>query len=1643
MKKIIIGSVLAIAVVTSLIWFVNKDNSDNNKENSNKKDTLITEVFAGGYRDGIGLQPTKEKATGMAIDTQIAILLDEDKNISLKDMQENFEVEPKISFEIAEDEAGRLIKFDKKLDKDTLYKFKYHTATWLFQTETDFSLIGTLPRNETVNVPTYTGIEFYFSHIGADVEDYFQIEPSVKGKFESFGNTVVFVPKELEPETLYTVTLKKGLTLAGTEEELEKEYIFSFETTYDQESNYVEEKLYANYNRQLNDFSTTEKIYIPFNYGVPYEKEIDKNIETKVYEYDGLKDLVEAMKVYNKQAIWTIFDNKKSESTNKNLREVMRFETVIEDIDGYESSIHIEAGLEPGYYLVKSIWEDTEFQTFIQVSDLSFYYIADKNKNYFWINDLSTGLAAEGAKVQEYDGSVLGETNADGVTSFNEIENEDMTFYRLSYEEKEILAYSYGGWLGYGDNTNYWKYFQTDRNLYKPNDEVSFFGFIQNREDGSSPTTLTLEINENVWWYDRNWGDKQIVPLVEKDLEVKDGFYEGSFVLPDLAEGGYQIQIKDGDETITSYYISIENYIKSDYKITIDKDKEAIFTGENVTYTVSVNFFEGTEVAELPLNYNLYGADYQGGSSITDENGKAIIHQKSANNYDYQGELYGGIDVYATLPESGQIYAYDGVRIFSNDIDVSIEATLDEDKGTIKGDIFTINLDRLNNHTAKDYYDYKDKPVSNHLVGANIIRNEWVKTEVGEYYDFINKKVNKRYDYNLEKTIFKVIELETDTKGHIEEIVDMPDEEEYVHYTVEISTEDLKGKPMKQEVYFGENYYYTPGEYSYLYLTSDKQAYHVDEDIKIELMENEQVYKAEKVMLVFARNGIKDIKIVSGDNWTEKFTKDYKPNVEIMGVIFTGKSYRDAESLYLNVIKEDFEIDLSISLDKIEYKPGDKVRVSFEATHKLNDSDVVPVKDAIISIGLVDESLLALMDTTINPLEILYGWVDSGIYHNYGSHFNMQFDDIYRSSNYDIEDEAAMDMKIEGSGEEGYTERDESIRSDFKDTAIFTTTKLDAVGKGTVTFTLPDNITAWRLSAAALSNNLLAGSKIETVNVSLPFFINPNLNKNYLVGDEPFIGIAAYGSDLSTNEIITYTLTCDTVNYIETVTGKAFKKVNIPMWKLEEGEYEVTITARTSSGLSDGYVENISVLNSYQKMQVSDTYIGSKGLKIESNESGMTNISFAEKSKGMYLPSLYNLYYSSGKRVDQAYVSFLAGEILRDTFELEIDVEEVTLSAYITGEGGVGLFPYSEAVLETTLQLLPYIKDTVNEPKILNYLYSRFYGKNVKNRSKIIYGLAVLGESVLLELNQRASIDNLSLEDYIYIAMAYDVLGDRYMAQYIYEEEISKYVQQYEFMSRVVKESDEEKTIHYTSLLLPLAASLSLEEGEGFYKYVNSTYSETYLTNLDRLRYITIKMEDISVEKPSLKYEYEGKSYQVNFSDYGTKSIKIPSSKIDSFMVIDVTSDILLIVNYDGMGTLEVPVDTSVSIDRHYEVYKDGEVVTRVKQGDIVKVVLDWEIKDMAIDNYYQITDYAPSGLIPLGSRGYYRYGDNYRYRDIDGQQVKFVVYKDKDGKKESLYYYARIVSPGSFIGDAPIIQGMNVKDSYNLGEKQTLVIEP
>ena len=102
------------------------------------------------------------------------------------------------------------------------------------------TVTGAFPANGAVEVPEDAAIEMTFSVPPEKLDNYFVIQPELKGRFHYMGNTVAFIPFRgwdqesetwsdgLRYDTQYTITIQAGLGAEGGKGKLQEDFSFSF-----------------------------------------------------------------------------------------------------------------------------------------------------------------------------------------------------------------------------------------------------------------------------------------------------------------------------------------------------------------------------------------------------------------------------------------------------------------------------------------------------------------------------------------------------------------------------------------------------------------------------------------------------------------------------------------------------------------------------------------------------------------------------------------------------------------------------------------------------------------------------------------------------------------------------------------------------------------------------------------------------------------------------------------------------------------------------------------------------------------------------------------------------------------------------------------------------------------------------------------------------------------------------------------------------------------------------------------------------------------------------------------------------------------------------------------------------------------------
>ena len=229
----------------------------------------------------------------------------------------------------------------------------------------------------------------------------------------------------------------------------------------------------------------------------------------------------------------------------------------------------------------------------------------------------------------------------------------------------------------------------------------------------------------------------------------------------------------------------------------------------------------------------------------------------------------------------------------------------------------------------------------------------------------------------------------------------------------------------------------------------------------------------------------------------------------------------------LKVSTDEKELRISITHDRDKLGPSDTV--TYEITTTDNEGRGVAAE---VSLALVDLSVLSLQDEfAAKPIEAFWSAHPLGV--STGSSF---------SASIDRTNELAIDRQQSSGGKGGGGGAGDESRTFFPNTAFWEPAlQTDANGRATVSVTLPDTLTTWRMTARGVTSDTRVGDARNDVITSKDVIVRPALPRFLVAGDEASLGAIVHNFT-STPLDMTVSLDADG---IEIKDGNT-RTVNIP-----------------------------------------------------------------------------------------------------------------------------------------------------------------------------------------------------------------------------------------------------------------------------------------------------------------------------------------------------------------------------------------------------------------------------------------------------------------------------------------------------------------
>ncbi|MGB8816270.1 MAG: alpha-2-macroglobulin family protein [Minisyncoccia bacterium] len=1285
--------------------------------------------------------------------------------------------------------------------------------------------------------------------------------------------------------------------------------------------------------------------------------------------------------------------------------------------------------LQNGYYATVITSGKSNDISWFQVSSAASFAAFAGSKSLLWLKGIEDGKNIANVPIF-FDNKKVGQSGVDGVALFDTPSElirkptdpyytSDRKFFVAQIPTGDLVIpmegeYGYASLLS--QNDSWWDYTSLNKNIYLPTDTLHFWAIEKPRSGEASGDEINVRLTNTYWSENQD----NIVIYAETNVKLSEyNTVTGELSFTNLKPGVYTLTFRKGSDVIASQGVTVSAYIKPAYKITAIPDKAALFAGDNVTFKVKAEFFDGTPVTNTILSYSAYSrSNYQGEITLDSQGeGSFTITPEYTSDQTYWPS-YLSVNVRPLKAEEGQIETNSSVFVFGPHINNSISQ-----KQTGSDVNFTVKTRSVvfdNSSRGEPYFnteEYLGSPVVGAPTNIDVSEVVYLKDQTGTGYDPINKIAYPIYNYRTEDHPMFSQTIYSDQNGSAQFSFAPENKKTYKFI---FTTYDNTGRVVKDSRYvyggIGDFDYDSQDSSYYLYNQDNGKNYKIGDPVNLQLQTNQGITPPDgqsNYLFMKVNNGTIDYQIADSPKYNANFQSKDIPNVGIWSGWFSGGRFHNSYLQNISFDANERRLNIAITKDKAIYNPGDDVNIEIKVTDKNNN----PVK-AEVNLSALDEAVFSIRPDEKDITNDLYRDIYSQV--------------VIRTSN--------MPPYGGGGAEKGGGDGD-SPRSNIQEMAIFKSVTTDAGGHANVQFKLPDNITSWRLTSQAVTKDLFAGKDVSFIPVTLPLFVDVTINNTYLAGDLLILRLRTFGISASQGNV-NYTIESPTLPFkkIEVANGSS---IEIPLGILTLGSHN--LTARVSSGaFSDALTRTIKVLSSYFTKNTSEFYEGEAGLKIKNNASGYTTLTFSSYGRGQLYNELKSLCSLCGVRLDQKGTQKISADFLNSYFGEKNEKQDFNADKYQAYSGGIQLLPYSSDDLELSAISAHLFEDsTFDRASLKNYLSQALNDKK-SDSSRIVralYGLTSFDEPVLTKIQKIKNDKSLTLKDKVFVALALDSIGAKEEARAYYKEMIKPSVSSKSSYAYVTGLRGDD-TIITTILVAALTASIEEPESVELALYADQNPPHETLSNFEQLLYIKSALPKLNSEEVSFAYKAGSKEGSKTLKNGESFELTLSPQDLAIFKLSNVKGKLGVVSSYEQEADPEfISKDTNLNLYRAYQV--NGEATLDLNEGDLVKVQLFPTFLQNALTGAYQIVDYLPSGLRPIDQESNRYYNGNYDSRvypmEINDQKVTFVIDKNMT---IPIYYFARVVSKGTYKAEPAILQSLKSFDSITISNEDKITVK-
>ncbi len=794
--------------------------------------------------------------------------------------------------------------------------------------------------------------------------------------------------------------------------------------------------------------------------------------------------------------------------------------------DGF-GAIKFEADIDREYY---DSWEDKvktttdkNVQT-IQVSDIGATVRVGVNRLVAFVSSMKTGKPIENATVQVFAQTsyresssspfAQGKTDKDGLCVINFTQKEFAEFtksFEYLWESSPIVKIingkdsiifrpsSHNPYISsvYPDSyksaveEKQKTFIFVDRGLYKPGETVSFRGIDKTQHLGRF---FTAKGDYEIKITKGGWQNAQILlPSWQGTLSETGGFY-GSFKLPDDTEPGtYCIAYnRQGNEKTTYYYFTVAEFERLKIESSVKIPELTYFGGDKLSANLNASYLAGGALSNANYSVSWYKQP----------------REFLPENPETQGFTFGPNVNYSSREffqqDEGNLNASGNANLVVNTENISngspylyrIEAAITDISNQRISSAATVLV-----HPADFYVGLKRKNSGFAKKGSKLEVDYILVSPNGEKISSLNKV--KELNYSLTKTVWTLVN-EKSVYDSIYTRYESSEKEESSG-KVQITKEGKLNITPKDAGWYTLKVYGHDSENRYVetvlsfYATGNGATWRGNEDSQtITLTPSQSQYnpgdKAQILMesplpsgdylITVEREGIFSQELRHFDESSNlieiQIAQNYVPVVYVSVSSYSvrsgkpnheygepdldkPKSYYGVATLFVNPMTQAFSVN--IQTDKEVYKPGEKATITLTAT-----KGGKAYSNAELTLLAVDRGVLDLINYHIpNPIEFFWGRQNFPLCVFGGDSRSYLMDPV----TYSVKN-------LQGGDSENAADEKESERKDFRPTALFEPVLLtDENGQAKCTFTFPDNLTTYRITAFGVKDDIFALSEDE------------------------------------------------------------------------------------------------------------------------------------------------------------------------------------------------------------------------------------------------------------------------------------------------------------------------------------------------------------------------------------------------------------------------------------------------------------------------------------------------------------------------------------------------------------------------------------